>query len=63
MLTEIRPVACSGGGTDDSGAQTAPTPQETRARRWTMNSEFIRLREATPFPHFPAVYEVIRTSP
>lgn len=25
--------------------------------------DFIRLREATPFPHFPAVYEVIRTSP
>jgi hypothetical protein len=40
LLTEIQPVVCSGGGIDDSGAQTAPTPQETRARRWTMNSEF-----------------------
>jgi heme-degrading monooxygenase HmoA len=25
--------------------------------------EFIWLREATPFAHFPAVYEVIRTEP
>src|SRR5262245_41292807 len=24
---------------------------------------FIKLRDATPFPHFPALYEVMRTSP
>jgi heme-degrading monooxygenase HmoA len=24
------------------------------------HSEFMKLRDATPFPHFPAVYEVIR---
>jgi hypothetical protein len=23
--------------------------------------EFIQLQDATPFPHFPAIYEVIRT--
>ena len=23
--------------------------------------EFVKLREATPFAHFPSVYEVIRT--